>query len=164
MPSRALVPAAGMAMALALGVLVATAPSAFGATAAGGTPYCRLDVETGALTCSATEEGLSGARLSLVAAASVVVLGRLYDDINRSGPYLELTASGPCDTNADVDWEVANVGSTWNDRTSSFQGFNGCQVRVFENASFGGASYGPLTSSDYVGSAMNDRTTSVRFS
>jgi len=163
MPTRALALATGVAVVGA--VLVGAAPSAYGGTTA---PYCRLDVESGALTCSSTEEGLGSAvregRADAASVASASVLGRLYDDSGRTGPYLELTASGPCDSNADVDWEVANVGSTWNDRTSSFQGFNGCQLKVFENASFGGASYGPATSTDYVGSAMNDRTTSVRFS
>ena len=162
MPSRALRLAAGVA-AVSAGFVVGTAPSAYGGTTA---PYCRLDVETGDLACSATESGLArlSASTTLAAASTTYVLGRLYDDANRVGPYLELTASGPCDTSSDVDWEVSNVGSTWNDRTSSFQGYNACQVKVFENAGYTGGSLGPLGSTDYVGAAMNDRTTSVRFS
>lgn len=162
MPSRALRLAAGVAV-VSTCVSVSAAPAAYGGTTA---PYCRLDVGTGALTCASTEAGLqtSGARLTAAAASATYVLGRLYDDVNRTGPYLELTAGAPCDTSSDVDWEVSNVGATWNDRTSSFQGYNACQVKVFENAGYTGGSVGPLTSTDYVGAAMNDRTTSVRFS
>jgi hypothetical protein len=56
-----------------------------------------------------------------------------------------------------------NVGTTWNDRISSFQGFSNCQIRIYENANFTGATDGAFTATDYVGDAMNDRTTSVRY-
>lgn len=64
-----------------------------------------------------------------------------------------------------ANWEfaVSNIGSTWNDRISSFQGYSNCQPRLFENANYTGANYGPYDHSANVGAAMNDRTTSIIF-
>ena len=144
------------------------------ASAATPPPFCSLSIDTGAVTCAASEDGLRSA-LTLASAASLggamlaatatttYVLGRLHDDANRTGAFFEITASGPCDTSSDVDWELASLPSTWNDRASSFQGYSSCELRVYENASFGGLSYGAYASTDYIGDAMNDRTSSVRF-
>ncbi len=153
----------GCAVALVLSVLLVAPASAAVGTAP--LPYCSVNVNTQVVTCAPTEAGLAAARhrAAVASLAPTYLLARLFDDANRTGVYYEVVASGPCDTNADLDWEVANIGSAWNDRVSSFQGYSSCQVRVYENASYGGASYGTYTSTDNVGEAMNDRTTSMRF-
>ena len=144
------------------------------ASAATTLPYCSFSIDTGVVACAATEGGLrsaltvaSGASpsraLFSATATTTYVLGRLYDDANRTGAYFEITASGPCDTSSDVDWELSSLPAAWNDRTSSFLGSSSCELRVYENNSFGGLSYGAYASTDYVGDAMNDRTSSVRF-
>jgi len=143
------------------------------ASAAAPLPYCSASVDTGVVTCAASEEGLRAAQQpvphlatsgTLAAAASTTyVLGRLYDDANRTGAFFEITASGPCDTSSDLDWELGALPAVWQDRTSSFQGYSDCQIRVYENNSFGGLTYGTYSSTNYVGDALNDRTSSVRF-
>jgi hypothetical protein len=144
------------------------------ASATAPVPYCSASLDTGIVTCAATEEGLRAAlqpalhvaasgTLLVAAASTTYVLGRLYDDANRTGAFFEVTASGPCDTSSDLDWELGALPAAWQDRTSSFQGYSGCQIRVYENNSFGGLSYGAYSSSNYVGDPMNDRTSSVRF-
>ncbi len=47
---------------------------------------------------------------------------------------------------------------------SSFAGYSGCRVRIWEKTNFKGASLGYLASSKDVGSAMNDQTRSVQAS
>lgn len=151
---------------LALTAVGATlSPAAAATTApANTTPYCRYTITTGSLLCAPTEAGLQSLVSCTVAPlASSYLLGRFYDDINRTGPYLDIFASGPCDTNADLDWSVFNIGSTWNDRVSSFQGYSACEIRIYENEGYTGATYGTYSSTNYVGDAMNDRTTSMRF-
>ena len=148
---------------MTLGATVAPATAA-SSTTGSTTPYCRYTITTGSLQCASTEAKLQSLVSSSVAPlATSYLLGRFYDDINRTGPYLDIFASGPCDTNSDVDWSVANIGATWNDRVTSFQGYSACEIRVYENENYGGATYGAFASTNYVGDAMNDRTTSMRF-
>ena len=54
------------------------------------------------------------------------MLGRFFDDIDQQSPdgYFSITAATPCDTSADLDFTVGTVPSGWNDRVSSFQGYN----------------------------------------
>lgn len=161
----------GWTLACSTALLAALATPASAATTL---PFCSVSVDTGVVTCAATEDGLrsaltlaaggsSGGTLVSATATTTYVLGRLYDDANRTGAYFEITASGPCDTSTDVDWELSSLPATWNDRASSFQGYSSCELRVYENTSFGGLSYGAYASTDYVGDPMNDRTSSVRF-
>jgi len=141
------------------------------ASATTALPYCSASIDTGLVTCAVTENGLRAAlqpataspTSAPIAATTTYVLGRLYDDANRTGAYFEITASGPCDTSPDVDWELSSLPTVWNDRASSFQGYSNCELRVYENTAFGGLSYGAYAFTDYVGDPMNDRTSSVRF-
>lgn len=154
--------AASMGSALLVTLVISPGPAS-----AASLPYCNRDLETGVETCAATEAellaklGQAGGEMAF-AATTTYVLARLYEDANRTGAYYSFTGSAPCDTSTDVDFEVANIGSTWNDRVTSFQGYQNCQIRVYENASFGGLSYGAYTFTDNVGASMNDLTTSFR--
>lgn len=140
-------------------ILTGSLPLAEAAHAETALPYCRYDLTSQALTCASTPEGLN---VGVTTYATSYLLARLYDDADRTGVFYEITGAAPCDSNADVDASVANIGSAWNDRVSSFQGYSSCEIRVYENASYTGASYGAFASSNYVGDPMNDRTTSVR--
>jgi hypothetical protein len=127
------------------------------------------DLSDGTLGFDANVETLTQAQAAtlgfpiVAASSSPYVLAIVYDNANYGGSSLTFTASGPCDTNADVDWQNANIGSTWNDRISSFKSYSDCQTKIFENANFGGASYGSVSNTTYVGDAMNDRTTSIKW-
>ena len=147
-----------------VGLLTVSATPATAATSAAASasaaPYCSINISTGTARCATTLSELQSGSATL---ATQYLLGRFYDQAGRTGPYLDIFASGPCDTNADLDWAVSNIGTAWNDRVSSFQGYSQCEIRVYENDSFSGASFGPSAGVDYVGDAMNDRTTSMRF-
>jgi hypothetical protein len=151
-----------MGSALLLSLVIAPGPAS-----AASLPYCNRDLDSGVETCAATEAELlaklgQAGGATAFATTTTYLLARLYEDANRSGAYYSFTASAPCDTSTDMDYEVANIGSVWNDRVTSFQGYQDCQIRVYEHASFGGLSYGAYTFTDNVGAAMNDLTTSFR--
>jgi hypothetical protein len=146
--------------------MVATALVAPAANADPDPPqFCTLNISTGSFTCSATDPSTLG-RLSRPAAdgGGSYLLGRFYDDANldSSDGYFNVTAVAPCDTNPDLDFTVAVMPVGWNDRVSSFQGFNNCTVKLWKNGAATGASYGPTTVGEQLGS-MDNQTSSMTF-
>lgn len=137
------------------------APPAYAAGPSGASGnFCMLNISTGESRCATSETALYSGP---TAYATQYLLGRFFDSSGRTGAFLDIFAAGPCDTSADLDYSLSYIGAAWNDRVSSFQGYSACEIRVYENESFGGASLGPLAFTDYVGDAMNDRTSSMRF-
>lgn len=128
------------AVAFALGSvvtsLVATAPTA----SAAATPrQCWSNVETtDQVHCfasfAAVANDISGGhvKLALTASAfsdaerqeiavsplSTYIIGQVWADDNYTDASWTFTASGDCDTNADVDWMVGSMPSGWNDRVN----------------------------------------------
>ena len=92
------------------------------------------------------------------------VLGTVYADAGyaSAGGSYTFTSSSDCDTNPDVDYQVAVMPAGWNDRISSFRSYGHCATRLWENT-FSGTSYGFTVNSSYVGDAMNDRASSIQF-
>jgi hypothetical protein len=142
-------------VAVLAGLVVGVPPAA-----AAPVEVCSLDLSTGAYSCSTD----AAATRPTVEAASTTLLARMYDAPNRSvaDGYLDIFAAGPCDTAPDVDWQVGVMPTGWNDRISSFQGFSECDVRLWQNGGFSGASYGPATSANSLG-AMDNQTSSLTF-
>ena len=96
------------------------------------------------------------------------LLGKLYQNANFGGASQEIYGTSGCAAPHTLasgwDWERnLSQAPAFNDETSSFQGYSNCSVQLFENSNYTGATLGPLTSSSYVGDAMNDRTSAVRF-
>ncbi|MFB9377582.1 peptidase inhibitor family I36 protein [Kineococcus gynurae] len=135
-----------------------------GAAQAAPAQSCTLNLSTGSLRCGSS---LSGAATTQTSAAATYLLGKFYADLNYGGAVLTVTQNAPCDTNADTDFTLVSMPSGWNDKISSFRTYSDCTARLFENANFNrdraGASFGPGRFVGYVGSAMNDRTSSIAF-
>ncbi|MEU5881204.1 hypothetical protein [Spirillospora sp. NPDC047279] len=78
-----------------------------------------------------------------------------------------ITYVGPsgCDSDGSVEWQRSNLGDAWNDRISSFRGYNGCQVNHFQHANFEGARTGPLGSSFAMSEigGVNNQASSIRW-
>jgi hypothetical protein len=135
------------------------------ALASASTPqHCSLNISNGAYACST-----GGARLkqgqAATATSSQYVLAVFYDDPNKNPAdgTLAIFASGPCDTDSDVDWSVSVMPTGWNDRISSFDGYNHCEVKFWQNSPFApGATYGPVASAYSLGS-MGDEVSSMAF-
>jgi hypothetical protein len=91
-----------------------------------------------------------------------VALAVFYEHRNYGGSTLTSRGDYGCDTNSDMDWQRDSMPSGWNDEVSSWLGYSNCGTRIYEAPLFSGASYGVVTSTAYVGGAMNDRASSYR--
>lgn len=167
----------GLATLLAIVWSIVAAPPA---TAADGTAsaeqHCGLLMDSGTTVCVVQGEDLGAAILERTgrrvvddAAGAIAgtgtgarvtyLMATLYDNSGFSGPFLSLFWSAPCGSGY-VGW--SDIGSVNYGRVSSFRGYSGCRVRIWENVGFSGQSLGFVADSSYVGAAMNDRTRSVQ--
>ena len=88
-------------------------------------------------------------------------VGKLYSYPNYGGSSITVTAANPC--SAGYSHDYTNLGTIgWNDDIDSFQSFNGCQTKVWENTGFTGATYGYITNSTDLGS-MRNRASSIKW-
>lgn len=172
--------AVGAALALTLvAPAVASASSQVEKTAA--PQHCVTHVDTGIVACTGDGVTLEQARATAAGARSAegaaaparaaqraVHVATIYSGFLGQGSSLEINASGNCtSTTSDVNWQLGNVGSAMNDKTSSVRVFAGCRVQLYDaaNCPAGGARFpasGWAGTTNYVGDAMNDRTTCVR--
>lgn len=116
----------------------------------------------------ATTAAVGAAVLVPSTAQAATVIGIQYQHSNYGGSRWthSITSNGfTCTgTVGDTDAEQASTPAGWNDIVSSFQNFSNCWTKIYEHNNFGGSSYGYTSSTGYVGDAMNDRTSSVRWS
>jgi hypothetical protein len=99
---------------------------------------------------------------SKVSPNSLTVIAIEYKDINHGGAGLVVQADEGC-SYAD-EYSYSGMPSGWNDVISSAQYFSGCEMgRHYENSNFGGALVACANPCNYVGNAMNDRTSSIKW-
>lgn len=160
-PHRLWAVATGVALVVSLGLV--QAPSA--AAADSSSKYCTINISTGYTFCSSVDPDKAG-RLARPAAdgSGSVILGRFYDDIDRDGTdgFTTVSAASGCDTSPDLDFTLGTMPSGWNDRISSFQGFNNCSVRLWKNGGATGTYWGPATYADTL-STMDNQASSLTF-
>lgn len=149
--------------------LVALPVGPAAATEGSSTDYCMAIITGEEVWCASTESGLDEIREEVlgqgrgegeVEPMATTHLVDLYDAAGRTGPFFALYGS-PCDANADIDGSYT-LPSAWNDRISSFQGFNQCETRLYEHGNFSGNTYGPVYATDNVGATMNDEASALR--
>lgn len=106
----------------------------------------------------------AAARSSLAGSAADTVISIEYLDADFDGGSQIWTANNGCnDSLNNVDHEAASVGWTVN-QISSYRSYANCWVTHYENPSFGGASIGYLPTRAYIGAALDNRTSSIRWS
>ncbi|WP_020388377.1 hypothetical protein [Kribbella catacumbae] len=81
---------------------------------------------------------------------------------NFSGAQRVFTATGPCDSSADLDWQLGYVGDDWNDRITSFRGYSNCLVKHWEHKDFRGLSTGLQSESSNLG-ILDNRTSALQW-
>ncbi len=127
--------------------------------------YCTLNISTDYYFCTTVDPAKAG-RLARPAAdgSGAVLLGRFYDYTDRdpAGGYFNVTAATACDTSADLDFTLGSVPSGWNDRISSFQGYNNCSVKLWKNGGASGTAWGPAAYADSL-STMDNQASSLTF-
>jgi hypothetical protein len=93
-----------------------------------------------------------------------VVIAIQYEDAGFQGATLTSTADFGCDGNfGTIDFELAVMPSGWNDEISSFSAFSNCAEVLYENGGFGGAQTQLATELSYVGDALNDEASTIRW-
>ncbi len=143
--------------------------------------HCWMDLDSGetgcyssfALVVDALSEGtvevaadaitVTDAQRAAITPLSTFIIGQVFADASYAGSSYTFYTSGDCDTNADVDWNVASMPTGWNDRVTSFKSFGQCATRIWQDTSYGGASYGFYVNSTNVGATMNDETSSIQW-
>ncbi len=115
----------------------------------------------------------AGRAASGIAPLANVVIGIVYKDANFGGDTWVFNQSIGCDGNVStVDFTVPNLNANpftrcdFNDNISSFHSFSNCQTVLYEDFFFGGAATNggtPIADLSFVGSAMNDRASSIRW-
>jgi hypothetical protein len=111
---------------------------------------------------------VAGAAFLSNPASAETVVGTEYQHRNYGGVSFNarVTSNGFTCTGSlsDVDGQIASLTSFWNDKISSYRTYAACNVKHYEHSNFGGASVGYHASRSYIGDAMNDRTSSIRWS
>lgn len=116
----------------------------------------RINAATGGQTLMPKAEKAVAA----ITTGSYVPAATLFKDINYGSWSWDLTAYNGCDGYSDVDHWQDTFPSQWNDITSSFAGYNGCDTKLYAAAYQGGAYYGPYYRSSWV-AELNDRASSL---
>jgi hypothetical protein len=112
---------------------------------------------------SATPETVDDRTLNgnAVTPSATFVIGIEFVDANFQGATLTITSSVTC---SGFVHTISSMPSGWNDVISSAKAFSNCNNSFhFENINFGGAQVNCGTACGFVGSAMNDRTSSIRW-
>ncbi|GAA4236140.1 hypothetical protein GCM10022254_45060 [Actinomadura meridiana] len=86
-----------------------------------------------------------------------------YQHRDYQGATITWETSSGCDDSNDVEWEIGSISGSWNERISSFRTYASCQGKHYEHRDYGGASTPYWGSHKYIGDAMNDRTSSIRW-
>ena len=92
--------------------------------------------------------------------SSLVTAGIVYANAGYSGDSYRILNYGGCFAGGSAFINLADVG--WNDRVTSFRGYNGCNVRLHEDRDGEGATYGDYQFSSWIG-AFNDQASSASF-
>jgi hypothetical protein len=100
------------------------------------------------------------------AAATSIVISIEYTPSGWTTPSdLIWTGTKSCTTSTNnTDYEVSSMPGGWDNVISSYRTFANCWVKHYENTGFGGASVGYHGSRSYIGAAMDNRTSSQRWS
>lgn len=97
---------------------------------------------------------------SAIAPRASYLLANVYENTTSGGASLAFTSpySSLC---ASYSYTTNVMPAGWDNRVSSFQGYGGCKVKIYEAPNLGvGATYGPIPYAATVG-AMNDQTSSL---
>jgi hypothetical protein len=110
----------------------------------------------------------AGAAFLSSPASADTVIGIEYEHRNYGGASLNVTVAPngfTCTTTtSDVDASLSSMPSGWNDRVSSYRTYANCWAKHYQHSNFGGSSVGYAGSRTYIGDALNDRTSSIRWS
>lgn len=99
-----------------------------------------------------------------VTARASYLLGMLYEHLNYGGHAIVDYQSFTCDTDSGYEAVSPTMPTSWwNDRVSSVKVFNNCGIRLWWDHHYGQPTSAFGLSTGYVGSGMNDETSSYAY-
>lgn len=120
-----------------------------------------ISTPDGAVGSDVKRQATRDARAGVVALASTVI-GIFYENSGYDGAsYVASVSQNGCYGYSHGYTNLGSIG--WDNRISSFRSYSNCRTAIFANTNYGGSSYGYYTNSSYVGSAMNDQASSIRW-
>jgi len=92
-----------------------------------------------------------------------------YENINWTGARLIYYGSSSCTTTlSDADFSKSAMPTGWNDRVSSIRDYASCDIKLYKDINFGGASTGWINAGSTPGynrpASWNDQASSFRVS
>ena len=155
-----------LAASLALIGIPATAGATTApARASAAAEACVANVDTQQLVCA--DNDASALRImNAKTATSDIIIARIFDGYNQTGPSFYFVKSGPCTPAYDSEAQWGNLGQLgWNNRTSSLLTYNHCDVKLYQYYGFGRPGTGWIDRSDDLSNIRwNDQASSIKFS
>jgi hypothetical protein len=158
--------ATGVALAGVVGALtLAASPATAASPGGGGALRCAVNLETGRSACAADDA--AAARLAGVGPQSVAAV-RLWDGFGFTGASKTFYVGAPCTPAYDTEYAFPNLGVYgWNNRASSVETFNRCDVHLHDGYNYTGAVSTWIDRSGdlrAIGSGWNNRASSIGIS
>ena len=108
-----------------------------------------------------TDEEINGPTVDQLGPAATFVVGIEYEHANFGGATLTISSGVTC---SGYTLSLSSMPSGWNDVISSAKAYSYCNHSLhYEHVNFSGASIDCGTACSYVGAAMNDRTSSLKW-
>jgi hypothetical protein len=157
---------ATFALLLSIAAVGIASPAVASAPNQSSTRHCVVNLDTGRVTCASDQQ--QARRLSDVGAAAVrLAVFYDYTGYNEAGGTLTFEGA-ECSPTYDIEYGLPDLGAFgWNNRISSVQTFNRCDVKFFGQVNYEGASSTWIDQAPNlgtIGDGWNNRAGSVRIS
>lgn len=88
-----------------------------------------------------------------------------FEHTNYGGGRITVKVGFTCTTSgSDLDFGLGNMPTGWNNAVSSFKNYANCDANHYDGAGFTGLSTGYADSTTNIGSSMNEKTSSIKYS
>ena len=138
------------------------------AVAADGSRHCVTNVDSGRTTCGSQDRFARTASSVTASAAAEYVIARFYDGTGYSGATYTWVQSRPCTATYDAEWQWQDLRTVgWDNKVSSVRTYNSCDVKLYADVNFGGASSTWIDAASNlgtIGTGWSNRASSVKFS
>lgn len=139
-----------------------------------GAKQAAADPKFAALVNSGSSVSSTSSTNATSAAASSVLIGIEYENVEYGGSDLSYRAASGCDSSKNnVNWQDRDLTDNgWDNDISSFKGFNGCSVRHWEHDDYRGTLLNACSSTNFFCSShqnlkwagFNDKASSLQWS
>ncbi|GAA3737665.1 hypothetical protein GCM10022225_20650 [Plantactinospora mayteni] len=162
---------AGLVAALAGVVTFTASPASAGASSGAQGAHCVVNLDTGKVACDDTEQ--QARQLADVGVLAVNAV-KLYDrkNFDPDAGTFTITTTRSCTSAYEHEYSYNMAGGAWNNRASSVETFNSCDVKLYDAAGppsdpnlTGGSTWIDRAADlSAIGGGWNNRASSLRIS